>query len=218
MRYKAIIFDLDGTLIDSMSLWRKVDRDFLHKRGIRVPRDLFDNLPQGNSFIQTAQYFKDRFSLPESAESIMVEWTEMVSWHYGNDVPLKPGAKRVVEKLNSLGVGIGLGTSNSYELAQKVLSQNGIWDYFQAVATGDMNLLGKPFPDIYLKVAADFALEPNDCAVVEDTLSGVQAAKAAGMTAIAIYDPDSLEQHPQIKALADAFVQNFNELSELLEI
>ncbi|HRX76789.1 MAG TPA: HAD family phosphatase, partial [Candidatus Cloacimonadota bacterium] len=72
---KAIIFDLDGTLIDSMGLWRQVDEDFLSSRGITVPPDLFEHLPQGNSFIQTAQYFKDRFSLSESVEQIMQIWT-----------------------------------------------------------------------------------------------------------------------------------------------
>ena len=90
--FKAVIFDMDGTLIDSMQLWRNVDKDFLHSRGLKVPPDLFAELPQGNSFIQTAQYFKDRFGLPDSPESIMQEWTKMVSKHYETDIELKPGA------------------------------------------------------------------------------------------------------------------------------
>ena len=218
MDFQAVIFDLDGTLIDSMGLWRKVDRDFLHKRGIAVPKDLFDHLPQGNSFIQTAQYFKDRFGLPDSADSIMLEWTDMVGWHYANDVKLKPGAKRLVEKLDHVKIPIGLGTSNSRDLAEKVLAQNGIWDYFRSVVTGDMHLLGKPFPDIYLRSADNLGLPPQNCVVIEDTLTGIQAAKAAGMRAIAIYDADSLDLHPQIRALADAFVQTHTELCEFLKL
>lgn len=218
MRFKAIIFDLDGTLIDSMKLWRQVDQDFLHKRNISVPLDLFDHLPQGNSFIQTAQYFKDRFGLADSAESIMQEWTDMVGWHYENDVELKPGARDLVQLLQSRNIPIALGTSNSQALAQKVLSHNGIWEYFHPVVTGDMHLLGKPFPDIYLSCARGLNLAPADCVVIEDTLSGIQAAKAAGMTAFAIHDADSEPFHEQIKLLADAFVHSYSELQELLEL
>jgi HAD superfamily hydrolase (TIGR01509 family) len=218
MQYKAVIFDLDGTLIDSMQLWRKVDRDFLHKRGIAVPQDLFEHLPQGNSFIQTAQYFIDRFSLADTVEGVMQEWTDMVTWHYEHDVKLKPGAKHLVEKLYQGKIPLGLGTSNSYELAQKVLSPNGIWQYFSAVVTGDMHLMGKPFPDIYLKCAENLNLAPQDCVVIEDTLTGVQAAKAAGMKVIAIFDADSEEHHPRIHELADAFAHNYSELTNMLEI
>jgi HAD superfamily hydrolase (TIGR01509 family) len=216
--YQAIIFDMDGTLIDSMYLWREVDREFLQKRGFSVPNDLFQHLPQGNSFIQTAQYFKDRFGLPESTDLIMQEWNEMVSWHYENEVKLKPGAKEVLDKLYQKKVPLGLGTSNSYDLAKKVLTLNGVWDYLSVIVTGDMELLGKPYPDIYLECARQLNVSPESCLVIEDTLSGIQAAKAAGMKAIAIYDDDSLEYHPQMQALADAFVNNYKELEKVLNL
>ncbi|MCB5224709.1 MAG: HAD family phosphatase [Candidatus Cloacimonadaceae bacterium] len=218
MDYKAIIFDLDGTLIDSMQLWRQVDQDFLLGRGIEVPADLFDHIPQGNSFIGTAQYFKERFGLPDSVESIMEEWTQMLRWHYENDVKLKPGAGKLLEALFQKNVPIGLGTSNSLELSSKALAQNGISHYFNSVVTGDFPLKGKPFPDIYLKVAQELNLEPSRCLVVEDTLTGVQAAKAAGMTVVAIHDEDSLPFAPQIREMADAYVFTHYELSELLKI
>jgi len=213
MTYKAIIFDLDGTLIDSMSLWRRVDHEFLSKRGIEVPADLFDHLPQGNSFIQTAQYFRDRFGLSDSVEGIMREWTDMVSWHYSHDVRLKPGAYAMVQGMKRHGIPVGLGTSNSYELAERVLSLNGIWDCFDAVVTGDMHLMGKPFPDIYLRTAQLLDLPPQACVVVEDTITGVQAAKRAGMTALAIYDEDSLPFQSEIKSAADGFSVDYQELA-----
>ena len=215
-KYKAIIFDLDGTLIDSMQLWRRVDTEFLNSRGIEVPKDLFDHLPHGNSFIQTATYFKTRFSLPDSPESIMQEWTDMVGHHYESDIPLKPGVKNLIEALDIKGFIIGLGTSNSFELAEKSLKHNGIWHFFRTAVTGDEHLKGKPFPDIYLLAAQRLQLEPRDCLVIEDTLTGVQAGKAAGMTVFAIYDADSLEYIKQIKQTADRFYADYHQMAEEL--
>ena len=216
-RFKAIIFDLDGTLIDSMQLWRRVDTEFLNSRGIQVPKDLFDHLPHGNSFIQTATYFKNRFALPDSPESIMQEWTDMVGHHYESDIPLKPGVKSLIEELDKQGFIIGLGTSNSYELAEKSLKHNGIWHFFKTAVTGDEHLKGKPFPDIYLLAAQRLQIEPEECLVIEDTLTGVQAGKAAGMTVYAIYDADSEEQHELIKDIADGFYYEYRSISvELL--
>lgn len=216
MQFKAIIFDMDGTLIDSMQLWRDVDAEFLGKRNIPIPADLFDHLPSGNSFIQTALYFKERFGLEDSVGSIMREWTDMVSWHYLNTVVLKAGAREALEYIKSLGLPLGLGTSNSWELAEQVLSAQGIWDYFNTVVTGDMELMGKPYPDIYLKNAEELGLLPEECLVIEDTLTGIQAAKAARMTAWAIYDADSNSQRRQIKELADEHHDDYGSIHNRL--
>ncbi|MCB5259914.1 MAG: HAD family phosphatase [Candidatus Cloacimonetes bacterium] len=212
MTIKAIIFDLDGTLIDSMGLWRQVDEEFLTSRGVAVPEDLFDNLPQGNSFIQTAQYFRDRFGLGESVEEIMQIWTNLVAEHYSNSIQLKAGAKQLLELLSQAHIQIGLATSNSYELARKALTFNGVWQHFACVSSGDMELRGKPFPDIFLNCARLLKLESSQCVAIEDTLSGVQAAQAAGMHTLAIYDEDSIRHHEQIRTVADAFCQNYKEV------
>ncbi len=217
MSIKAVIFDLDGTLIDSMGLWREVDAEFLGSRGIEVPEDLFDHLPQGNSFIQTATYFKDRFGLSDSVESIMQEWTDMVSHHYSTSVPLKDGVADLISQLLGCGIIIGLGTSNSYELAGKVLSLHGIWDKLSVVVTGDMHLMGKPYPDIYLKAAQELSLSPEECLVIEDTLTGIMAAKAAGMTVMAIYDRDSDAQRQEIISLADGHFMDYHTLGQELK-
>ncbi len=216
IKYKAVIFDLDGTLIDSMQLWRHVDTEFLNSRGIAVPLDLFEHLPHGNSFIQTSRYFKERFGLPDSPESIMQEWTDMVRHHYESDVPLKPGVEKLITELSASHIPMGIGTSNSYELAQKALQHNGVWHYFGCVVTGDLHMKGKPFPDIYLQAARELELDPSQCLVIEDTLSGVQAGKAAGMSVFAIFDEDSIEQQSQIKALADGFFMDYVSLGSAI--
>ena len=220
MKYKAIIFDLDGTLIDSMGIWRQVDMDFLGSRGIPVPEDLFDNMPQGNSYNQTAKYFKDRFGLPDSVEEIMEQWTTAVQWHYEHDVALKEGARDTILYLRSIGMPLAIGTSNHDDLASLALTQHDLNQYFNTIVTGTHDMLGKPFPDIFLKAARELGVEPESCVVIEDTLSGVRAAKAGGMYAIAIRDDDSAPQWKQIVTEADYVADDYNEvlhhLKELL--
>ena len=216
MRFKAVIFDLDGTLIDSMQIWRKVDEEFLGMRGISVPNDLFEHLPQGNSFIQTAQYFKDRFGLNDTVSSIMQEWTDMVTHHYKNDIPLKTGVMALLVYLRENSIPIALGTSNSLFLAEKVLVRNGIWAMFDSIVTGDMDLMGKPYPDIYLRSSENLKIAPEQCVVIEDTLSGVRAGKAAGMTVYAINDPDSFAEKDRIVSEADHYFYNYAELMQKL--
>jgi len=211
-KYNAVIFDLDGTLIDSMSIWRQVDADFLGKRGIEVPDDLFDHLPLGNSYNQTAQYFKDRFALEDSVESIMNEWTEAVKWHYRHDITLKDGVHEIISKLRSMSVPLAVGTSNHDDLATDVLTLHELINHFDTIVTGTHDMLGKPFPDIFLKAAGELNVKPEDCIVIEDTLNGVRAAKAAGMYAIAIRDEDSAPYWEQIISEADYHADNYREI------
>jgi HAD superfamily hydrolase (TIGR01509 family) len=217
--YKAVIFDLDGTLIDSMSIWRQVDREFLGKRGIEVPLDLFSNMPLGNSYNQTAQYFKDRFELPDSIESIMNEWTEAVHWHYKHDIELKQGVLEVIEWLNEHHIPLAIGTSNHEDLTTLALTQHNIVHYFKTIVTGTHDMKGKPYPDIFLKTATQLSIEPEKCIVIEDTINGIRAAKSAGMYAIAIYDADSDEHRDLINAEADFAADNYyillNKLKEM---
>jgi HAD superfamily hydrolase (TIGR01509 family) len=220
MKYKAIIFDLDGTIIDSMGIWRQVDMDFLGSRNIGVPTDLFDSMPQGNSYNQTAKYFKDRFLLPESIEEIMDEWTAAVKWHYEHDVLLKDGVRDTIIMLRNLNFPLAIGTSNHDDLASLALSQHDLHQYFEIIVTGTHDMLGKPFPDIFLKAARELSVEPETCIVIEDTLNGIRAARAAGMYAIAIRDEDSAPQWEQMVSEANFHADDYftiqNHLKELL--
>ena len=212
MKFKAVIFDLDGTLIDSMGIWTQVDVEFLQRRNISVPDDLFKDMKEGNSFIEVAEYFIRKFDLPDSPREIMDEWTEMVAEHYRKDVKLKPGAKEFLDFLKQNKIKMGIGTSNNEYLTRIVLEANGISEYFESIVIGKEEIKGKPFPDIFLKAAAELDVEPNDCLVIEDVLVGVQAAKNAGMTVYAIYDEFSEPDKNEIKRIADRYVGNFNQI------
>ena len=218
MKFKAVIFDLDGTLIDSMGIWTQVDHDFLAKRNISVPDDLFDDIQVGNSYVEVAEHFKRKFNLPDSAEDIMNEWTDMVAWHYKNDIPLKAGAKEFLTFLHKNGIKIGVGTSNIHRLTETVLSANYVWHYVDAVVDGQENLRGKPFPDIFLRVAEKLGVRPEECLVIEDVIAGVTAAKNAGMTSFAIEDDYSLKDKDRILEYVDFYARDFHEIKDRLAL
>ncbi|MBN1327259.1 MAG: HAD family phosphatase [Candidatus Cloacimonetes bacterium] len=219
MRYKAVIFDLDGTLIDSMGIWYDVDREFLGKRNIEVPDDLFTSIPGGNSYREIAGYFKNRFGLDDSIDEIMAEWTDMVAHHYQGNVCLKEGVLPVLKYLDKNRIKIGLGTSNCLMLTESVLKANKVIEYFPNIIAGCEDITGKPFPDIFLKVAETMQVPPADCIVIEDVLVGVQAARNAGMYCIAIADQYALNEAGRIRNTADYYAENYTEvLRHLLEI
>ncbi len=205
---KAIIFDLDGTLVDSMWIWKQIDIDFLEKRGIILPEDLQKEI-EGKSFTETAKYFIERFELNESIEEIQSEWNEMARQFYAERIPLKPGVKQLLINAKLHGVKMGIGTSNSRELLLEVIKAHQIEDFFETIRTSCEVSQGKPFPDIFLKVAEDLGVLPTECLVFEDTHAGVMAAKSAGMKAVAIYDELSEPYTDAIKDTADHYIEDF---------
>lgn len=211
-KIKGAIFDLDGTMIDSMGVWTEVDREYLSRRNLEVPENLFLDIEEGNSFIEVARYFKQKFSLKESIEEIISEWTELVADHYETDIQLKPGLIEFLDFLQENEVKIGIGTSNTLFLATKVLEAHGILGYFSSIVTGCREIKGKPYPDIFLRVAKELQVSPSTCLVCEDVLAGIQAGKRAGMHVIGIYDAYSEPDRETIIKQADFFGRNFYEI------
>ncbi|HOM43436.1 MAG: HAD family phosphatase [Clostridia bacterium] len=208
---KAVIFDVDGTLIDSMWIWKQVDIEFLGKRGIPLPERLQMEI-EGMSYSETAVYFKERFNLPESLEEIKEEWRLMAEDYYKRHIQLKSGAKDFLKLLYDKGLTLGIATSNSRELVDCMLANHGIRKYFSNIRTSCEVEKGKPYPDVYLKVAEDMGIDPCRCLVFEDTLSGVMAAKSAGMRVFAMADEISLESKDKLIELAEGYIHSFNEV------
>ncbi|MFA5498752.1 MAG: HAD family phosphatase [Candidatus Cloacimonadia bacterium] len=211
---KGFIFDMDGTLVDSMGVWVDVDKEYLESRGFEVPEDLFSDASEGNSFTEVAYYFKDKFGIEDSIETIIQEWTELVAHKYEKSIRLKSGVKEFLDAINQQGYKIGVGTSNSLALAGKALKANDILHYFSSIVTGCQDIKGKPFPDIFLKSASELGLEPSECIVFEDVLAGVDAARRAGMRVIAIYDEYAKDESTLIEELVEFYGKNFYEIAE----
>lgn len=117
---KAVIFDLDGTLVDSMGIWKQIDIEYLAKYNIALPDDLQSSI-EGMSFTETANYFKERFQIPEEIHEIKATWNEMTYKKYKNEVPLKEGTREFLNMLKSRDIKMGIATSNSRELVEVVI-------------------------------------------------------------------------------------------------
>lgn len=212
---KAAIFDMDGTIIDSMWVWRKIDLDYLSARNISIPKDLKENI-EHLSFEDTAKYFKKRFNLNDSVETIMNEWNEMAYDEYLNRVEIKSGAKDFIASLKKSGIKVALATSNCNLLLETALKKFDIYHHFDTIVTTDEVSRSKAFPDVYLLAAERLNVIPNDCIVFEDILTAINGAKAAGMKVVAVEDDHSLEDRHLIKKHADKYIVEFDELKEAI--
>lgn len=208
---KAVIFDLDGTLVDSMWMWRTIDIEYLGKFGLSMPEDLQDCI-EGMSFSETAVYFKERFDLPESLESIKKEWNQMAGDKYAHEVPFKKGAIEFLKYLKKKEIKTGIATSNSKELVEAVIERHGAEAFFDSIHTACEVPKGKPAPDIYELVASELGIEPENCLVFEDVVQGIMAGKNAGMKVCSVYDDFSKNMDEKKRELSDYYIRSFEEI------
>lgn len=208
---KAVIFDLDGTLIDSMWMWESIDIEYLGRFGIAYEKDIQEQI-EGMSFSETAIYFKERFQIPHTLEQMKNDWDSLAYEKYKNEVPLKKGALAFLNYLKQNGIKMGIATSNSKTLVKVVLEKHQIEPYFGSIHTACEVEKGKPAPDIYLLVAKELGVKPKECLVFEDVPQGIMAGKNAGMTTCAVEDPFSAEQREVKKEIADYYIESYEEI------
>lgn len=205
---KACLFDMDGTLVDSMHIWKDIDIAFLGRFGYELPPNLQKEI-EGMAFKETAQYFKEHFDLPLSIEEIMNCWNEMAFRVYSEEIDYKPGAFAFIKKLKEIGIKTAICTSNSKELVAAVGEHLGFLPYFDTVITACEVGAGKPAPDIYLEAARRVDVSPKECLVFEDIVMGLTAGKRAGMKLCAVEDAFSAEQREEKRAMADYYIENY---------
>ncbi|MCL2457110.1 MAG: HAD family phosphatase, partial [Defluviitaleaceae bacterium] len=187
---KAYIFDLDGTLLDSMSVWTDIDKNFLKNRKIPVPKDFSKNI-LGMNFSEAAAYVIERFNLRDTVEELIHEWKNMAEFAYENTVQMKPYAKEFLADLRASGAKLAVATSLARELYEPALKKQGIYDWFDAICDSDEAGCGKSRPDIFLLTAKKLGVNPEDCVVFEDILAAVESAKSIGMKVFGVFDKTS---------------------------
>lgn len=207
---KGVIFDLDGTLLDSMWVWEKVDERFLGRRGFDVPAD-YQRAIAAMGFLETAEYTIERFGLQEKPEDVIQEWNEMVKHMYHEEVGIKPFVRELLEDFRQRGLRMGIATASYASLFVECLKRNGVYDYFHSFTETSEVSRGKGFPDIYIKAAEKLGFAPNECAVFEDLHQGIAAARGAGFYTVGVYEERMAFSWAQIKQDADAAIHGFEE-------
>ena len=206
---KAVIFDMDGSLVDSMWIWPEVDRIYMDKYNLTAPATFHKDI-EGMSYVETAQYFVRTFTtLDQTVENVMQEWRDMTVRLYATKVFPKPGAVEFLDQLKKDGIRLGIATSNDREIAEAALKGRGLTKYFDSVRTSSEVASGKPAPDVYLKVAEDINVDPGNCLVFEDVIKGILAGKNAGMEVCAVDDEFTRADKAAKKAAADYFIRDF---------
>ncbi len=209
---EAIIFDVDGTLIDSMWIWSDIDDLFLEKYHLTQPEHFHKGM-EGMSYSETAQYFLDVFpTLPHTREELEQEWYKMAYEIYTTQIPLKKGAYDFIKEMYERGIKLGIATSNNRELAEGTLSHNQVLPYFSSIWTSGEAKAGKPNPAVYLRVAESLHTDPSKCLVFEDVPNGILAGKNAGMKVCAVDDPFSRPQEDKKRELADYYIMDYEDI------
>lgn len=215
MKIKGVIFDLDGTILDSTWVWSKIDVDFLGERGITVPPD-YSQAIISMGFEDVAKYTIQRFHLDETTEEVMAQWNSMAHEAYAHTVRLKEGAEKLLKWLKEQGIRAGIATSNSASLFVPCLKNNGVYDYFHSYTeTGDVKR-GKEFPDVYIKEAEKMGCLPEECVVVEDIIPALQGAGHGGFATIGVEEAKWEYKPEDLAASCDHVVRKLDEIILLI--
>ena len=195
---KAVVFDLDGVLIDSEPVWEQVRRGLVAERGGHWPPDAQRRI-MGMSTPEWARYLSEDLGVGLSPDQVATTVVDRMAARYAEHVPLMDGAVDAVHRIAARWP-LGVASSAPAVLIQTVLKAAGLRSCFSVVMSTEQVARGKPAPDIYLAVAAELGVPPGDCAAVEDSSNGLRSAAAAGLRVIAIPqpryppDPDALAQ------------------------
>ena len=206
-----LIFDLDGTLIDSNGVWVEVDKTFLERRGAPYTREYYEGVAH-TILSNCAIFTKEYLHLEESCEEIIAEWMELAADKYGTQVPLKPHVKEYLDKCRDAGHRMAVFTACVPEHCRAAMARHGLEPYFERVIYAQELEEDKKSPAIFRKVAESLGVRPRDCVLFDDSLSACKAAKAAGMTVVGVHDGWFSDTSVDMREVCDQYIRDFGEL------
>jgi HAD superfamily hydrolase (TIGR01509 family) len=210
MPVEAVVFDLDGVLIQTEEVWDEVREQYVRERGGRYDAEA-QRAMMGMSSTEWSRFLHDELGVPDEPEAISAEVVRRMEARYRERLPLIDGAVEAVQRLAARWP-LGLASSSNRPLIDAVLELAGLAEYFRATVSSEEVARGKPAPDVYLETARRLGVAPDRCAAIEDSHSGIRSAKAAGMRVLAIPNP-SFPPGDDALSLADDVLGSLAELT-----
>lgn len=210
--FKGAIFDMDGTLLDSMPVWKRLTQGYLKQFGVHIT-DQDYAVTEGFSQPQVAQYFADRYPELPDAQSLMDGMDRLISARYEAIAKPKEGVLDFLKGLRRRGVKMAIATLTARRHAEKALRDRDMLDYFEFMLTIEDVGISKREPDIYLQAAARMGLEPAECTVFEDAPYACATARRAGFRVCGMVEPAYAAGEDELRASSDLIVEHsFDEL------
>ena len=210
-----LLFDLDGTLIDSNHIWQDIDRAFLEKRGFQLT-DAYNEGVIYATFPLAAKFTKEFCHLPESCEEIMAEWMELAQDMYAH-VSVKPGVRAYLKQCRAEGRRMAVVTSSVPEHCHTALKNLDLEKYFERIIFAQQLGLEKKQPELWLAAAKENNVRPEDCTIFDDSLAACWGARAAKMRVVGVYDGFFAQDEKEMRAFCDVYIKSFEELLWLPE-
>ena len=200
---------MDGTLIDSMIFWKNLATEYLSSKGVnQIPEDMPERI-KPMTLSESAALFQQEFGLSGDPEA---EMNAMMDEHYRNDIPLKPGVMKYLQRLRSRGVRMCVASATAEPLMEACLKRLGVRDYFEFLLSCETVGAGKRSPLVYHESAGRLNAAPAEIAVYEDALYAVQTAKDAGYYVVGVYDDSAAKNWQTIEDIADEIILNWEEI------
>lgn len=205
---KGAIFDLDGTLVDSMGLWHEVDRIFLNECGVAIPPDLPEILRK-MTIDECVAYFSGALGVKKSKAEILARIDELMRELYLTQTPLKPFAREFLDGFQRAGIKMCIATANDFDLSRAALAHHGILGHFAFIVTCSQLSCSKTESVIFERCARELGFPPNEILVFEDSLHCAEAAKSAGFRVVGVFDAFSAQDETKMRALCDHYIKSF---------